>query len=99
MWGKFNYREVVPPRRIVLVQHFSDKDGGKTRHPFSPTWPQEMLTTTTLAEYEGRTTITVRWSLLDATPEERKTFDTSFEGMTMGWSGTFDELAEYLKKA
>jgi uncharacterized protein YndB with AHSA1/START domain len=99
IWGMFIYREIVPPRRITWVNMFSSKEGGKTRHPFSPTWPLEMLTTTTLAEYEGKTTITIRWSPINATAEERKTFDASFESMTMGWTGTFEQLAEYLKKA
>ena len=99
MWGKFVYREIVPPERIVLVNSFSDEKGGLTRHPMSPTWPLEMLTTTTFAEHAGKTTVTVQWELLHPTDEERKTFDTSHDGMKMGWTGTFDQLAEYLAKA
>src|SRR5262245_59904437 len=45
MWGKFVYREILPPERIVLVNSFSDENGGITRHPMSPTWPLEMLST------------------------------------------------------
>ena len=44
-------------------------------------------------------TVTIQWAPLNASDEERKTFDTNREGMTMGWTGTFDQLAEYLKKA
>ena len=44
MWGKFVYREIVAPEKIVLVNSFSDAGGGLTRHPFSPAWPLEMLT-------------------------------------------------------
>ena len=65
----------------------------------SPTWPLEMLSTTTFAEHEGRTTITVQWAPLNATEAERKTFDTSHEGMRMGWTRTFEQLAAYLAKA
>jgi uncharacterized protein YndB with AHSA1/START domain len=50
MWGKFVYREIVAPERIVLVNSFSDEKGNLTRHPFSPGWPLEMLSTTTFAE-------------------------------------------------
>ena len=32
MWGKFVYREIVAPEKIVLVNSFSDEDGGITRH-------------------------------------------------------------------
>jgi len=85
--------------RIVLVNSFSDEKGGLTRHPMSPTWPLEMLSTTTLTEHEGKTTITPRWAPLNPTEEERKTFDAAHEGMKQGWTGTFDQLAAYLKGA
>jgi uncharacterized protein YndB with AHSA1/START domain len=98
MWGKFVYREIMPPEKIVLVNSFSDANGGMTRHPMSASWPLEMLTTTTFTEENGKTTITLRWLPLNPTAEERKTFDTSREGMNMGWKGTFDQLEEYLAK-
>ena len=99
MWGKFVYREIEPPRRIVLVNSFSDEKGGLTRHPMSPSWPLEMLSSTTFTEQEGKTTITLRWLPINATEAERKTFDSSHEGMKIGWTGTFDQLAEYLVRA
>jgi len=98
MWGKFVYREVVPPQRIVLVNSFSDAKGGITRHPLSATWPLEMLSTTTFTEHQGKTTITLRWFPINATDIERSTFDSAHGGMQQGWTGTFDQLAEYLAK-
>lgn len=98
MWGKFIYREIVAPERIVLVNSFSDEAGGLTRHPMSPTWPLEMLATTTFAEHGGKTTLTVKWKPLNATEEERRTFDAAHGGMQQGWSGTFEQLATYLAK-
>ena len=98
MWGKFVYRETVTPSRIVLVNSFSDAEGGLTRHPFSPTWPMEMLSTTTLAEEGGKTKLTIEWSPLNPTDEDRRTFDSSHDGMKQGWSGTFEHLADYLTK-
>jgi uncharacterized protein YndB with AHSA1/START domain len=99
MWGKFVYREIVAPEKIVLVNSFSDEAGGITRHPMSATWPLEMLSTFTLTEENGRTTATVQGAPLNATEEERKTFDAAHEGMKQGWTGTFDQLAAYLAKA
>jgi uncharacterized protein YndB with AHSA1/START domain len=99
MWGKFVYREIVRPERIVLVNSFSDEQGNLTRHPFSPTWPLEMLATTIFAEQNGKTTITLQWVPINVTEAEVQTFDTGREGMKMGWTGTFDQLAEYLAKA
>src|SRR4029079_771124 len=99
MWGKFTYREIVAPERIVLVNSFSDEAGGITRHPMSATWPLEMLSTFTLAEENGRTTATVHWVPLNATEEEIKTFNAAHDGMKQGWAGTFDQLDAYLAKA
>ena len=99
MWGKFVYREIAMPEKIVLVNSFSDEDGGITRHPMSATWPLEMLSTFTLAEENGRTTTTVHWVPWNATEEECKTVDAAHEGMKQGWAGTFDQLAAYLATA
>jgi uncharacterized glyoxalase superfamily protein PhnB/uncharacterized protein YndB with AHSA1/START domain len=99
MWGRFVYRVIDAPERIVLVNSFSDEKGGITRHPFSASWPLEMLSTTTFTEEGGKTKVTIEWSPLNPTEEERKTFETSHEGMKQGWSGTFEQLAEHLAKA
>jgi uncharacterized protein YndB with AHSA1/START domain len=96
MWGKFVYREIVAPERMVFINSFSDEKGEVTRHPMSPTWPLEMLSTVTFAEHEGRTTLTVRWVPHSATEEERKTFASGHESMQKGWTGTLDQFAEYL---
>ena len=98
MWGKWTFREIVPQTRIVLVSSFSDEKGGITVHPMAPKWPREMLSTTTLEEKDGKTTITITWSPLNPTPDEQKTFDSSLDGMKMGWSGTFEQLTAYLAK-
>jgi uncharacterized protein YndB with AHSA1/START domain len=98
MWGKWVFREVQPPERLVWVHSFSDKDGGLTRHPFSPTWPLELLTETTFVAHGGKTVVTLKWSPLNATDEEIRTFNSAQPGMTHGWGGTFDRLAEYLKQ-
>lgn len=97
MWGKFVYHEVTPPTRLVYVNSFSDAQGGITRHPMSPTWPLEMLSTITFDDDAGKTKVTVRWGLLpSATEQERKTFNESHGGMKGGWTGTFDQLDTYL---
>jgi uncharacterized protein YndB with AHSA1/START domain len=100
MWGKFVYREVTPPQSLVFINSFSDEAGGLTRHPMSPTWPLQMLSTFTFDEEPGgKTKFTVRWSPHDATEEEQKTFDAGHASMTGGWGGTMDQLEAYLAKA
>lgn len=100
MWGKSVYREIVAPERLVFVNSFSDEKGALTHHPMSPTWPLEMLSTFAFdKEHEGKTKLTIRWPPLNATEEERKTFEAGHESMQQGWTGTLDQLAEYLAKA
>ena len=96
MWGKMVYREIAAPERLVWVNSFSDAQCGVTRHPLSPTWPIELLTTVTFAEQDGKTTVTVRWVPLNPKDEERKTFDSGHQSMRAGWGGTFEQLADYL---
>jgi len=96
IWGKWVYREITPPQRLVFVNSFSDKDGGLTRHPFAPSWPLEMLSTITFDDEGGKTRVTVRWSPIHATEAERKTFTDGMASMNEGWSGTFERLEKYL---
>jgi uncharacterized protein YndB with AHSA1/START domain len=96
MWGKFVYREIEAPERIVFINAFSDEKGGLTRHPMSPTWPLEMLSTFTFTGSDGKTTFTIRWIPYNATEDERKTFEDGRAGMLQGWTGTLDQLEGYL---
>jgi uncharacterized protein YndB with AHSA1/START domain len=100
MWGKFVYREITPPERMVFINSFSDEAAGLTRHPLSPTWPLQMLSIFTFEEQPGgKSKFTVRWAPYEATDEERKTFDAGHDSMKGGWGGTMDQLEGYIAKA
>ena len=60
MWGKFVYREIAAPERLVFVNAFSDEHGGTTPNPWMPEWPLETLNTVTFTEENGRTLISMR---------------------------------------
>jgi uncharacterized protein YndB with AHSA1/START domain len=98
MWGKFTYKEIKPPEKLVAIVAFSDENAGVTRHLLSATWPLQTLSTTTFAEHGGKTEMTLQWEPYQATAEERATFDSSRAGMTQGWSGTMEQLEAYLAK-
>jgi len=99
MWGKFVFREIVAPERMVFVNSFSDEAGGTARHRLHLDWPLEMLTTFTFEEQpDGRTKFTTHSQALNATPQEQHTFDTNHDSMRQGWTGTLDHLAAYLPK-
>jgi uncharacterized protein YndB with AHSA1/START domain len=99
MWGKFVYKEIAPPERLVFVNSFSDAEGNTVRSPFSASWPLEIQNTLTLTEQDGRTTISLRGAPVNASAEEMQTFTSFFKSMEQGFTGTFDQLAEYLNRA
>lgn len=105
LYGKTQYLEIVRPERLVYRQNFADQDGNLGKHPFAPTWPTYMLTTIEFIaentdQQQEETRIKVTWEIFgDATPEERKMFFDAKAGMTIGWTGSFDKLEDYLKMA
>ena len=97
MWGKQTFLELVPNEKIVLIQSFSDKDGGITKHPMSPTWPDEMHATTTLEDAgAGKTKMTISWLPHNADDEGVATFDGARAGMDQGFGGMFEKMDAYL---
>jgi len=96
MWGKWAFHEITPPEKLVYINSFSDEKGGLTRHPMSPTWPLEMLTTVILKDKGGKTELTLTWVPINSSAEEIATFENGMAGMTGGWTGTFDQLDAYL---
>jgi len=99
MWGKFIYLEIAEPEKLVMKQHFSDPEGGITRHPLAPTWPRMLLTVFTFTESGEGTDFEIRWSPIDPTPEEEEIFMKSLESCRGGWSGTLEQLENFLKGA
>jgi uncharacterized protein YndB with AHSA1/START domain len=97
MWGKFVYREIKAPEKLVFVVSFSDAQGGVTRHPSSPGWPQYILSTVEFSALNGKTKVSIRWIPHEATEAERRTFEEGRPSMQQGWGGTLDQLETYLK--
>jgi uncharacterized protein YndB with AHSA1/START domain len=97
MFGRFEYREVVAPERLVYVVSFTDEHFAPVRHPMSKTWPLEVLATSTLTELNGRTLLCGRSVPIRANEEELRTFREGHQSMIQGFKGTYDQLDEYLK--
>jgi uncharacterized protein YndB with AHSA1/START domain len=97
MWGRWIFKEIAYPSRLVWDHHFSDESGTSiTRHPFAPTWPLEMVTTITLQDDGGKTKQTLNLIAINTTDIERQTFEAGTDGMNQGWGATFDQLANFL---
>jgi uncharacterized protein YndB with AHSA1/START domain len=99
MWGRFEYREIVPQEKLVFISAFSDKEGNIARPPFMRTWTLEILNTLVLLEHEGKTTLLIKGKPINATAEEVKNFEAMLDNMQIGFAGTFDTLEKYLAGA
>jgi uncharacterized protein YndB with AHSA1/START domain len=75
------FREVVAPERLVFTSNAVEDAAGN---------PQlEGLATVTFAEHEGKTKLTVRVTILKATPAAAD----ALAGMDAGWNQSLDRLA------
>jgi uncharacterized protein YndB with AHSA1/START domain len=97
-YGRFDYREIVEPRRIVYVQQFCDEAENAVRHPGMPEFPATMETTVMFApEGDRATRVAVVTEICgEASAGEIEAFRRERPGMTLGWSGSFDSLEEAL---
>ena len=99
MWGKWVFRDVEAPERLVFVSSFSDEAGNVTRAPFSADWPLLVLSTVTFEEHDGRTRLTLRGEPIEASDAEHAAFAAGITGMNAGWAGTLGQLETYLAEA
>ncbi len=100
MWGKWTFLTVDEPEKLIFITSFCESTGKTvTRHPFSPSWPLETLSTVTFTEKNKQTEVIIRWTAHNATEIELKTFEEGKQGMMQGWDGTFEQLGEFLAKA
>lgn len=98
LYGKTKYLEITRPYKLVYTQIFCDQQGKTSKHPLAPVWPETMLTTVEFnIENDTETRVTITWEVTGpATAEEIQFFANARTGMTMGWTGSFDKLEEYL---
>jgi uncharacterized protein YndB with AHSA1/START domain len=99
MWGRFMYREITAPRRIVWLNSFSNETCGITRAPFSQDCPLEIENTVTFSEQNGKTVIVLRALPHGASEQECDYFDSIFTSLAQGYGGTLDQLASHLASA
>lgn len=97
MWGRWIFKEIKEPEKLVFIVSFSDETGKNiTTHPMSPNWPKQTLSTVTFAPAGDKTKITVVWQVHEASDIEAQTFEKGRDSMNQGWTGTFEQLEEFL---
>ena len=100
MWGRFVYREIVPPERLVFVSSFSDPDGNVTARPvlrrLAAGGAQRLD-----VRGDGRRPDDDSGSAAPRWRRRRPSGSgspTTRESMRGGFGGTLDQLAAYLAK-
>ncbi len=92
IWSTGVYREIVPLERIVCTDAFADENGklvSASHYGLAGDWSDELVITVTFEDHEGKTRMTMRQTGIPA---------GEMSDMTMvGWSGSFDKLAESLE--
>jgi uncharacterized protein YndB with AHSA1/START domain len=101
MWGRWVFRTIYRPDRLEFISSFSDSCGGITPAPFQglEDFPPEVLTTVTLVDHAGigrGTLVTVEAHPLNGSKLQRDFFSAFHPSMRQGWSGTMQQLEEFL---
>jgi uncharacterized protein YndB with AHSA1/START domain len=92
-WSTGVYREIVPLKRIVATDSFSDEKGNivpASSYGFAGDWPRELLVTVTFEEQDGGTKLTLLHTGFPL--EEDRVLAKA------GWSESLDKLAGVLKR-
>ncbi|TWI61884.1 uncharacterized protein YndB with AHSA1/START domain [Pseudoduganella lurida] len=97
VWGRFDFRELDRPERIVFVNGFADEEGNRIRYPLLPMWPLEVLNTITLEEGDGGTVMTLHSVPIDASEAEFAVFLAGHASMEAGFGGMYDVYEAYLQ--
>jgi uncharacterized protein YndB with AHSA1/START domain len=98
MYGRFDYRAIDAPQRLVFINGFADAQGQRIHYAMSPTWPLEVLNTVSLSEEDGKTTLSLVSTPLNASEIEIETFQSGHASMQQGFGGMYDVYDAYLAK-
>jgi len=90
-WSTGVYKEIIPGKKIVFTDSFSDKNGNAI--PASDLnmpgyWPMELLVTVTFEEIGGKTKMNLQQV---GVPQEM------YDECIKGWNECFDKLEENMK--
>ena len=96
MWGRFNYREIAAPERLVWLNSFANENCGIARAPFSDVCPLEIENAVSFVEQVGTTVVTLRAQPFGESVQERKYFEDLRPSLEQGYGGTLEQLTDYV---
>lgn len=97
-YGVFHYVTIEEPNRIEWINSFANEAGEIIQAPFPGlVFPKQVMNILTLTEEDGITTLHLTGYPINANEEEENTYYSMFASMNQGFTGTLDQLEEYLK--
>ncbi len=99
IWVKGEYREFVPPERLVFALRFVDSEGHVAAHPMFPDWPLEavILTTVTFADRGPKTELNIHQQVLPDVAGAESVFQRMRDASQAGWGETLERLVAYVR--
>jgi len=90
MWSTGEYREVIPNKRLVYTDSFSDEHGNviaPSSLGMADDYPAATEVTVLLEEIDGRTKMIMKHAGVPANED----------GANAGWGQSFDKMADYIE--
>ena len=91
------YREIVSQERLAFTTGFSNAAGEIVRAPFAANFPLRVLNDVRFSESGGRTRLAMTGTPFEASGDEKDFFRSMFPSMSQGFTGTLNQLEEYLE--
>ena len=96
-YGVFHYVAIEEPNRIEWINSFANEGGEIIQAPFPGlVFPKQVMNIMILTEENGFTTLHLTGYPINASVEEENTYYSMFASMNQGFTGTLDQLEEYL---
>lgn len=99
IWIKGQYREFIPPERLVFALGFVDTEGHAAAHPMFPDWPLDalILTTVTIADQARGTELKIRQQIVSGVADAEIVFKRMRDATQAGWGETLERLLDYVR--
>ncbi len=98
MFGRTEFVEIVPQKKIVIHQSSSNADGEIIDNPMMPDWPRVMEAAVTFEPMGDKTRMVFTWAPFQASDEEIAMFASMKDRMGEGWSKGFDIMDAEIEK-
>ena len=96
MCSKMSFTEVISGEKMVWEHASTDANWNIAPSPKMPDWPQVMLTEVIFSEANGKTTVTLTQTPMNASEAELACFAKMMSGMDNGWGSGYKIIDEIL---